>query len=345
MWKSAPEFKNKLIHSWSISNNGTPMYKLLSKLKQVKLVLKELNKEGFNDIHVAKLQKRKSLTDCQMELQQDPLNSELIQKEKNARDQFVITHKAYCSFLHQKARLTWLKDGDENSAFFHASIRARNAQKKIYSITDENGIWHDQPDKVTNAFLKFYTNLLGSKMADRKHVIKGVVEEGVLVSTEQADMLMAEYTVDEDNWEIVGKEVSDAILSFLHSGKILKELNSTILTLIPKSKCPSGVSDYRPIACCNVIYKAATKMICSRLRLILPDLIAQNQGGFVQGRFIAHNIMVCQNLVRHYGRKNAKPNCMLKLDLRKAYDTLEWGFLEEMLEAYRFPRKFIHLVM
>ncbi|XP_062094134.1 uncharacterized protein LOC133800198 [Humulus lupulus] len=237
-----------------------------------------------------------------------------------------MTHKAYCSFLHQKARVHLLKEGDENSTFFHASIRARHTQNRIYSIIDEKGTWHEQPDKVTEAFLQIYTTLLGSKMADRGHVIQIVVEEGALVSEEQGSMLMANYTNDEDNWDIVDNEVCDVVLSFLHSGSLLKELNSTVLTLVPKSKCPNVVSDYQPIACCNVIYKAATKMICSRLRLILPSLIAQNQDGFVEGRFIAHNIMMCQDLVRHYGRKNAKPNCMIKLDLRKAYDTLEWDF-------------------
>ncbi|XP_062088540.1 uncharacterized protein LOC133795107 [Humulus lupulus] len=162
-------------------------------------------------------------------------------------------------------------------------------------------------------------------MSDRRSVIKKIVMQGAVVMERQAQMLIADYIEEDvkqaifsipankalgpdsysssffqDNWEIVGKE----------------EVNSTVLTLVPKS-------DYKPIACCNVIYKAATKMICNRLRLILPDLVAQNQGGFSHERFIAHNIMVCQDLVRHYGRKHTKANCMIKLDLRKAYDTIE----------------------
>ncbi|XP_074291736.1 uncharacterized protein LOC141618530 [Silene latifolia] len=78
---------------------------------------------------------------------------------------------------------------------------------------------------------------------------------------------------------------------------------------------------------------------------VLPDIISSNQGGFIKGRNIVENILICQDIVRLYNRKAASPRCLVKIDLRKAYDTVEWEFLSQMLSALKFPQKFIDLVM
>ncbi|XP_021713507.1 uncharacterized protein LOC110681676 [Chenopodium quinoa] len=126
---------------------------------------------------------------------------------------------------------------------------------------------------------------------------------------------------------------------------MLKEINSTSVTLVPKTKSPTSVTEFKPIACFNVLYKCISKVLCDRLKQMLPFLIAENQSAFVHSRYIVHNVMVCQDLVRHYGRSGACPSCLIKLDLKKAYDTVEWDFIEEMMQELNFPRHFVKLIM
>ncbi|XP_062113350.1 uncharacterized protein LOC133824482 [Humulus lupulus] len=206
----------------------------------------------------------------------------------------------------QVARENFLHFHKAYMMFLAQKAKARRIQNRILSIKNKGGIWVDTPTGMKAPGPDGYSSYF--------------------------------Y---QDNLNLVGLEVSAVVLSFLKSGKLLKEINATTITLIPKTICPDNVCDFRPIACCNVIYKATSKMIFSRLHQVLLELIAENQGGFVHGRYIAYNIMICQDLVRHYGRKNCKPCCMIKLDLRKAYDTIEWDFIEEMLTAFHFPMKFI----
>ncbi|XP_074271357.1 uncharacterized protein LOC141595290 [Silene latifolia] len=109
----------------------------------------------------------------------------------------------------------------------------------------------------------------------------------------------------------------------MSSGKLLSQINSTVITLIPKMERPTNVTHFRPISCCNVIYKTISKLLCNRLALVLPDIISRNQGAFVKGRSILENILICQDLVRYYSRRTVSARSMFKLDLQKAYDTIE----------------------
>lgn len=94
------------------------------------------------------------------------------------------------------------------------------------------------------------------------------------------------------NWEIVGLLVLEAVKNFFTSGRLLRELNNTIIVLVPKVPNASSVNDYRPIICYNTIYKCITKVSANRVAAVLLDVISQSQNAFVKGRHIRGHILL-----------------------------------------------------
>ncbi|GJR26469.1 putative nucleotidyltransferase, ribonuclease H [Tanacetum coccineum] len=105
--------------------------------------------------------------------------------------------------------------------------------------------------------------------------------------------------------------------------KILNEINSTNIALVPKIQTPAKVSDYRPIACCNVIFKCISKILTERMKKCLGKLVSQNQSAFIPNRQIQDNILISHELLKGYDRKDGPKRDALKIDLQKAYDILK----------------------
>lgn len=123
-------------------------------------------------------------------------------------------------------------------------------------------------------------------------------------------------------WSVVGAEISEAVLEFFRSGRLLKQWNETTLVLIPKFPNAERMSDFRPISCLNTLYKVIAKLLASRLKWLLPQVISLSQSAFMPGRLLAENVLLATELVQGYKRKNIEPRAMLKVDIRKAFDSV-----------------------
>lgn len=178
--------------------------------------------------------------------------------------------------------------------------------------------------------MEFYTDLLETNYNTHAHVSKRVVVEGPLVSESQQrelcimftgeDVKAAMFDIDENKsggpdgyssaflkktWVYIRGDIIDAVLNFFQTRKLLKQINATTLCLVPKVDQPESVTRFRPIACCNVLYKIISKMPCSGLKMVFTSIINPVQIAFVSNRQIMHNILVCQDLLKHYKRKNS----------------------------------------
>lgn len=147
-------------------------------------------------------------------------------------------------------------------------------------------------------------------------------------------------------WDIVAPSVVQVIEEAFSVGRIPPGLNHTYLCLIPKIRNPETVGHLRPISLCNTILKLVTKILVSRIRPLLCDLISPLQSSFLPRRSSTDNVIIVQEIVHKFNSmKGSKGNMLIKLDLEKAYDRLEWGFIRQVLHFFNFPPLWINLIM
>ncbi|XP_048592235.1 uncharacterized protein LOC125576362 [Brassica napus] len=145
-------------------------------------------------------------------------------------------------------------------------------------------------------------------------------------------------------WKVIGQDFITAIQSFFLFGFLPSGINATILSLIPKTENAEKMKDFRPIACCNLLYKVISKVLANRLRIIFPDAIEPNQSAFITGRLLLENVLLASELVNGYHKSAATQRSAIKFDISKAFDTVKWSFITSVLKAMGLPVQFVHWI-
>jgi len=147
-------------------------------------------------------------------------------------------------------------------------------------------------------------------------------------------------------WTDIQQDVFQMVDSFLTTGIFDPKLNVTHIVLIPKVATPEHITQYRPISLCNFSYKVISKVMANRLKLWLPEIIAIEQSAFVSGRQIQDNILIVQEVLHQLRirKRKKKAQAVLKLDMQKAYDRVEWDFLCECMKKMGFCKEWVQCV-
>ncbi|GFS28741.1 hypothetical protein Acr_00g0003640 [Actinidia rufa] len=369
MWTQHENFLELVSGSWNIDVEGTAMYRLCKKLKALKEPLKAMNRQNFSHIAARAEAAETELLQAQQKLHDNPGDIILQSTVPDLRRKAIKLAEAELSFCSQLAKAKYLKNSDKGTKFFHDMIKSNQAKNQIISLIKSDGTATTSANQISSLFVDYYKDLLGNK-SDCPRMGMELLAAGPLVQEDQKQQLTrpvldeeiksAIFGIGDDKapgpdgytacffkkaWTIVGNDVCAAVKEFFRSGKILKQINHATIVLAPKSDNASKVEDFRPIACCNVIYKIISKILASRLSNILEDLIDPAQSAFVPNRSMTENIYLVQELLRKYCWNRISPRCIMKIDLRKAYDTINWVFLEDMLSVLGFPDIFINWIM
>ncbi|KAL2224536.1 UNVERIFIED_CONTAM: hypothetical protein Sindi_3021300 [Sesamum indicum] len=277
----SPEFIPSVQQVWQHNIIGVPMYAVTRKLKALKPLAK-----GF-------------LETAQLLVTLNRRDELFLQLEHYCRLVLAKAAKLEQIMLQQRAKMKWMKGGDQCSRVFFRKIAQRRSARRILQINDEHGDTHTEPGAVVNEFVTFYHRLLGGERRRAvidlrflrpwaRHLLSEEDASSLLVPFTLADVKQAVFDIDEDKapgpdgyssgffkaaWPIVGHEVSSVVLDFFNTGRLLKQINTTLLALIPKARLP--------------------------------------------------------------------PRCALKVDIRKAYDTVEWDFMIAVMELFGFPSPFV----
>ena len=137
-------------------------------------------------------------------------------------------------------------------------------------------------------------------------------------------------------WNDVAEILINSFNYSYETGKISISQRKGIIKLIPKKDANlNSIKNLRPLTLLNCDYKVAAKAIASRIKMVLPKLVSDDQTGFIRNRFIGENIRLIDSVIKYTKAKNT-PGLLLFLDFEKAFDTLEWPFIRKTFEHFGF---------
>ena len=355
-----PEVKALISKEWS----STKHMSVNDRICSVRSAIVEWSKQQY---HNSRLLIEKKKEEFEEALTSPANDTELIDKVSHELNSAYLAEEAY---WRQRSRLLWLSLGDRNTGFFHATAKNRKRANAFLVIEDEEGTAVYQEDQIAKVIVKYFQKLFSSIVGRREETVNYALSP--MVTAEQNEKLIqvpsaseikeAAFSIHADkapgpdgfsagffhsNWDNIGGEIVKEIQEFFITDRLPAKINDTHIRLIPKVQSPQTVAEYRPIALCNVYYKIISKIMTKRLQPLISGIISESQSAFVPGRAISDNVLITHEVLHYLKTSDAEKRCSMavKTDMSKAYDRLEWEFIQCVLHRLGFHPKWIALLM
>ncbi|XP_030497512.2 uncharacterized protein LOC115713164 [Cannabis sativa] len=302
-WAEHLDYKKTVLDSWGKSLRCCGLKGIHLKTMRLKQKLKRFNRNVIGSIGEAFEKAKESYIEAQFQCQANPNNIYFLGLEHEAENQFHTQEKMYQSFLHQRSNVNWIQKGDSNTTYFHALLKKRKEENRIVSFVTEQGDLNDHFPYVVQHFISHFQGIMGKVKPTSMEIQPDCIALGPKLNLDQQVHLLKRFSLKEVRaamfsilitkspgpdgfgsgffwsvWPEVGKDRNAAIALFFDTNQFPTELHNTTPSLIPKTESPSKAIDYRPFACWTTLYKCVSKLICSRLANVLPNLVSRNQG-------------------------------------------------------------------
>ena len=310
------------------------------------------------------------LCECQNKVLHDP-SPDNVARTAEAAERWNVLARIEEKFYRQKSCVRWLTAGDQNTTFFHNMVQTRIAKNTIRSLVTAQGeVLTTLSDIKKEAVSHFQSFMQGQDPTTEDITVDALQDlltyrcsrdnSACLVRpVTAAEIQQALRSLPNDKvsgpdgftkeffiaaWPVIGRDFIVAIQSFFIFGFMPTGVNATILSLIPKTTTAQTMKDYRPIACCNLLYKVISKVLANRLKIIFPAAVEANQCAFITECLLLENVLLASELVTGYHKTTNKEKCAIKFDISKAFDTVKWSFITSVLQAMGLPPQFIQWI-
>lgn len=256
----------------------------------------------------------------------------------------------------------WVLEGDSNTNFFHLVANGRK-RKKMITLLEHEGEEITEKEEIKQAICSYYKQLFG--MQPTRKVSMGVnawatnrrlTKEDNLSLTRpfsEKEVKEAVFNMMENSapgpdgfgvafykkfWEVVKEELMEIVNDFYMEILDISRLTYGVITLITKVKEAKCVQQFRPICLLNVIFKNFTKLLVERLTYMAQKLVDPCQTAFIKGRFIIDGVVMLHEVL-HELRVKKQKGVILKIDFEKAYNSVRWDFMDEVVDRKWFGNK------